>query len=94
MDMITLAMAKKYTDEKCGGSSGGGLPVVEIADTSAITAEEGAKLTACIGMPCVIKDDRGALVCSYVYDGMHVFIDTTQTLFISTDGITWMLGEL
>jgi hypothetical protein len=29
MDMITLAMAKKYTDEKCSGGTSGGLAIME-----------------------------------------------------------------
>lgn len=63
-DPITLALAKKYTDEKVGsgGGSGGGLPVVELttqptSDGSALTAEESAALDAAAagGTPIVLK---------------------------------------
>ena len=68
MDMITLAMAKAYTDEKVGegGGSGGGLPTVDFTTTifkhadyedTPLTAEESAKLTEATegGKPCFIR---------------------------------------
>lgn len=66
MDMMTLALAKKYTDEKVGGGSGGGLPVVEITsaeypasvpDIVLLTEAETAQLSAALetGLPAVIK---------------------------------------
>lgn len=44
MDLTTLSLAKKYTDEKCaGGSSGGGLPVVALAN-EAFDFSQGANI--------------------------------------------------
>jgi hypothetical protein len=72
------------------------LPVVEIADVSAITAEESAKLTACIGMPCIINVN-GAVVIVHNYvleDGVHCFVPTTEYAYgaiVTTDGVTWVI---
>lgn len=64
MDMITLAMAKAYTDEKVGeggGGSGSGLPVIEftteIKTGATLTEEESAALYAAVEAksPVVIK---------------------------------------
>ena len=55
MDIVTLAMAKAYTDSKTSGSGSGGacLPVVELTteptlDGAVLTAEEAAACEAAI----------------------------------------------
>lgn len=67
-DPIMYAMMKK---------NGVGLPVVEIADPSAITKDEGAKLTACIGMPIIVKTSLGtgpvSIVAHYMYALGHSY---------------------
>ena len=63
MDMITLAMAKAYTDSKTsGGGSGGGLPVVELetalnvdGNEVSLSAKDQAALDTIGGSPCIIK---------------------------------------
>ena len=55
------------------------LPVVEIADFTALTEAEQAKLTACIGMPIVLKCELGpgvpvAVVMTYGFTGEHQFV--------------------
>lgn len=69
------------------------LPVVEIADIFAITTEESKKLSACIGMPCVIKIGALAGTFSYGYDDAYAFIDYSLGLsFVSEDGVTWVVS--
>lgn len=65
------------------------LPVVEIADVENITAEENAKLTACMGMPCIIKNDVFVGVFNYANDGTCGFISANGGEFNSDDGETW-----
>lgn len=83
MDMITLAMAKAYTDEKVGegdGGSGGGLPVIEftteIKTGATLTEEESAALYAAVETksPVVIK--AITLVDNY-YDERYIVLNYT-----------------
>ena len=74
------------------------LPVVEFSSFSTdLTAEENAKLTACIGMPCIIKIS-GILseVATYLYEEPnHAFIlPTARGTFTSEDGQNWTLGGI
>lgn len=78
------------------------LPVVEIADISAITAEEGAELGKHIGMPVVIKVTiDGTLNCcvfNYTYVDAyrtHLYgttIGTDAVILTSSDGVSWAKG--
>jgi hypothetical protein len=78
------------------------LPVVEIADISAITAEEGAELGKHIGIPVVIKVTiDGTLNCcifNYTYVDayrMHLYgttIGTDAVILTSNDGVSWAKG--
>lgn len=78
------------------------LPVVEIADISAITAEEGAELGKHIGMPVVIKVTiDGTLNCcvfNYTYVDAyrtHLYgatIGTDAVILTSSDGVLWTKG--
>lgn len=67
------------------------LPVVEIADITAITAEESALLTAAIGSPIVVATDTSKIVCSYAFaDDNYVFFGYTMGgNIISVDGTNW-----
>ena len=73
------------------------LPVVEIADAENLTADENAKLTACIGLPCIIKVTfegiTGCAVAAYqANNGVHNFtlsLFGAMASYESTDGITW-----
>jgi hypothetical protein len=69
------------------------LPVVEITDVSNITTEESAKLTACIGMPCVIKFGTFSGLYDYADDGGHCFLNSNGHAFISEDGVSWAHGD-
>ena len=64
MDMMALALAKKYTDEKVGSGSGsgGGLPVATLetvvtAEPTVLSAEDCVKMDELVamGMPCVLN---------------------------------------
>jgi hypothetical protein len=78
------------------------LPVVEIVDISAITAEEGAELGKHIGIPVVIKVTiDGTLNCcifNYTYVDayrMHLYgttIGTDAVILTSSDGVSWAKG--
>lgn len=78
------------------------LPVVEIADISAITAEEGAELGKHIGIPVVIKVTiDGTLNCcvfNYTYVDAyrtHLYgttIGTDAVILTSSDGVLWTKG--
>lgn len=74
------------------------LPVVEIANIDAITAEESAKLKGAIGMPCIVKigDDTEGFAEAMAYLGggdEHLFVNASGAIgFRSTDnGATWIL---
>lgn len=70
------------------------LPVVEIADITNITAEENAKLTACMGMPIVLVSAGGALVCDYSSVEGYLYLNANMGgSIISVDGIYWVFTE-
>ena len=87
-----------YTAEEVNKRLGAVLPVVEIADVTAITAEESAKLKAAIGMPCIIKlyaDEETVLWDVYAYalvaETAHIFASTADIEIFSEDnGETWV----
>lgn len=72
MDLITLAMAKGYTDKKAGG----GLPVIEISGESEagfydeyggkLTAEEAAAFDTAVSArtPVIVRTYGTAILCS------------------------------
>ena len=69
------------------------LPVVEIAYIEALSEAEQAKLTACIGMPIILKTEFFTLVANYLYINVHSFVGvfSAETVFniVSEDGVTW-----
>lgn len=74
------------------------LPVVEIADLTSITAEENAKLTACIGMPIVCRFNQNgvSILMSYTHFDSHAFagqIGELSAIIGSEDGVTWALTD-
>ena len=67
------------------------LPVVNILEIDTLTKEESAQLTACIGMPCIIKTPYFAALFQYAYepDG-HLFVNAVTNMSVfSADGVTW-----
>lgn len=70
------------------------LPVVEIADITAITVEECANLAACMGMPCIISYMGGMVVeiFNFTLDGPAFVGSMTDKEIVSdNDGVTWSL---
>jgi carbonic anhydrase len=70
------------------------LPVVNIVNVEALTAEENAALTACKGAPCMLKVDTEAEYIALTLDYMarsneYYFINGSGFGFKSTDGTTW-----
>ena len=102
MDMITLAMAKKYTDEKVasggGSSSGGGLPVVELttvpsADAAALTVEETAQVVKAIatgGVALVFIDSLASLpmICRVCEYEDLMILQGKLLVYVSDGGLT------
>ncbi len=92
MDLITLAMAKAYTDSKASGGSGGGLPVVELttaptSEGAALTAEESAKMDelAAMGMPCIVKYPIGNGNAAGVFTMITGTLDGTEITGFQVD---------
>lgn len=75
--------------------SGVVLPVVEIADLTAFTAEECALLTKCIGSPIVVSASGAKVVCTYAFvDGSYIFTGYMMGgTIISVDGTNWLFTE-
>ena len=79
----------------------GYIPTVEIADTLAITDEENAALSDCIGRPIVVNEKNNNLSTFYSYaliGGKHCFLSHMYTSdgygYGSTDGKTWTFGKM
>lgn len=99
MDMITLAMAKAYTDSVC-------LPVVELstgfAVGASITGEDGKKLWEAYkkGLPTIIKCDitAGDMSCensSMVWASTEISGDVKASAFVaSVGGVMLMIMTL
>lgn len=69
------------------------LPVVEIADISELTESENSAVSACIGMPCILKTQYGTALCSYSFtSNVHMFFGMyagEACVLVSSDGATW-----
>ena len=69
------------------------LPVVEIADISRLTESENSAVSACIGMPCILKTQYGTALCSYSFtSNVHMFFGMyagEACVLVSADGATW-----
>ena len=74
----------------------GFIPTVELADPEAITDEENAALSACIGGPLIIKWTGRTILFNYAQSGStHMFLASVASLgsaaFVSEDGQTWAI---
>lgn len=74
----------------------GFIPTVELANPEAITDEENAALSACIGDLIIIKFTGRTFLCNYVLSGStHMFVASLtlygNTAFVSEDGKTWAI---
>lgn len=90
MDIISMILARNQG----GNGSGFGLPVVEIADITAITTEENAKLTACMGMPIILVAQGNAILCSStIMDADYPCFSNAdlQVTLGTVDGVSWVL---
>lgn len=89
--------AAQIVGESGGGSTGEfALPIVEIADITAISTEENAKLTACMGMPIILVAAGNAVLCSStIMDGDFPWYSNTDLGVIigTVDGAHWALVE-
>jgi L-ascorbate metabolism protein UlaG (beta-lactamase superfamily) len=69
------------------------LPVVEIANFQQLTEEESAKLSECIGYPCIIKTHYFSFLLNYAEeDGVKIFTNFEGIDYIFSDG-HWFLKQ-
>ena len=101
MFVLDTSIVNVVVESPTNSSSGGGLPVVElnmgVLSGEALTDAENAALTACMGLPIIVKvgdaSSYSTLVLGYTAaDGEYMFAVDGFTLH-SSDGATWSFVE-